>query len=554
MADNGSAVAANGTHRTSPSANGTQPTEAPVLTFNSRMVNVLERLVTNYSTLRQRMLERNNQKRDIDFECDYPTDPTPFDYKRAYDREPIARRTVNLYPKECWQVQPTVYQKDTTGEEETAFEKAWDGLSKGLRGEKSWHAQEEGSIVWSYLRRLDEFSGIGHYGVLLLGFDDIPASGARTLGDPVKKGKRKLLFMKVFPETLAQVATWDNEPGSPRYGKPVSYNITFNDPTEGQQGGIGLITGLRMVHWTRVIHVADNAQSGDVLGTPRLQVVINRIRDLEKEYGGAGEGFWQNAFPVKVLETHPSLGGDVDVNLVALKDMLEQVRNGTQREIILEGMTGKTIPPSALDPTPWLSACIEAICIVLGCPVRIFKGSERGELASSQDDDSWNDRLKERQNTYLTPMVVVPFVDRLIQYGVLPEPEGEGYVIDWPDLTSRSDTQKAAVGLQRVQALASYETSGAKASLSLHDFYVMCWGVTDEEAEALVEAAQEQAAQMGIDPAGGAALAPDPNDGMFTDEAAQGDGLNDAADDAAFGDGAQNGGAGDMPTKPYEEE
>jgi hypothetical protein len=164
--------------------------------------------------------------------------------------------------------------------------------------------------------------------------------------------------------------------------------------------------------------------------------------------------FWKGAFFGLSFETHPSLGGDVDVDPESLKDMIEDYQNGLQRWLALTGMSAKTLAPQVVDPTPHIERQIEAICIKLGVPKRVFMGSERGELASTQDDKAWNDRLRERQTNYLTPRVIVPFVDRLILLGVLPKPNG--YSVWWPDITSQSDTEKANVALKMTQALAQY--------------------------------------------------------------------------------------------------
>ena len=41
--------------------------------------------------------------------------------------------------------------------------------------------------------------------------------------------------------------------------------------------------------------------------------------------------------------------------------------------------------------TPFIEVHLQAICIKIPCPKRVFMGSERGELASAQDDSQWND-------------------------------------------------------------------------------------------------------------------------------------------------------------------
>ena len=491
--------------------------QGKMITLNAQHVRRFVELVRNTYSERVNTLRRasgGTGKRDLNSECDYPENPDAEYFKKLYDRNPIANRIVSLYPKECWQVQPQVNERDTEGVR-TPFEKAWDELGASLRGRRSWHAQEEGSIVWSYLQRLDECCGIGHYGVLLLGLDDLPVGSTRTLADPVQFGPgnpRKLLFVRPVPENMARVTRWETDPGNPRYGRPTEYMISFNDPSEGEQSGIGLAAGIRPVHHSRVIHVADNSLSSDVFGVPRMKVPLDRIEDLKKEYAGAGEGFWQACLPILSMETHPQMGGDVDVDENALKDMLEQIFNGSQRWMQTFGLAAKNLSPNVPSPAPFIDKAIEAICIVMGCPVRIFKGSERGELASSQDDDAWNDRLRQRQAGWITPHLIAPFVDRLIEYGVLPIPP-KGFVVSWPDLTSRSDQQKAQVGVSRMQALSSYTMNDKTAeSLSLHDFFVMCWGVTDEEAAALVEAAAT--GLIPVDP-----LANDPGkDPFFADD------------------------------------
>jgi len=54
------------------------------------------------------------------------------------------------------------------------------------------------------------------------------------------------------------------------------------------------------------------------------------------------------------------------------------------------------------------------------------------ELASGQDDSTWNDKIRGRRNDYCTPRMVVPFINRLIQVGALPVPTDK-YKVVWPD-------------------------------------------------------------------------------------------------------------------------
>ena len=233
---------------------------------------------------------------------------------------------------------------------------------------------------------------------------------------------RKLLYLRVFPEHLCQITQFESNPASPRFGQPVMYLLTFNDPREQQMGGVGLTTATLNVHWTRVLHVADNLSSSEVFGVPRMRPVLRRLLDLEKLYGGSAEMYWRGAFPGISFETHPQLGGDVSLDAGTLRSEFEKYSNGLQRALYLMGMTAKTLAPTVVDPTSQINVQVEAICIKKGIPVRIFKGSERGELASDQDKGTWASRIRGRQKNWVTPRVIIPFVDRMITFGILPKP------------------------------------------------------------------------------------------------------------------------------------
>lgn len=528
--------------------NGSANGHSPPLTANAeeiaKRIELRERradIVFNALLSRQDWLRKQSDpRRDIDDECGFPKGiVTPELYQTLFDREAIAARVVEVMPRESWQVTPQVYE-DEDSEVSTPFEERWDSIGKRLRGEHGWHKEEAGSAVWEYLRRADELSGVGAFGVILLGLDDDNGGDLSLPVEPMEydesggggKAGRNLIYLRVFPESLVQINSFDPDPASPRYGQPLRYTITFNSPTE-QHAGIGLVVATRDVHWTRIIHVADvshQASSSEVFAVPRQRPVLNNLLSLQKLYGGSAEMYWKGAFPGLSLETHPQLGGDVDIDRTAMKEMMEDYQNGLQRYLTLMGMSANPIAPQVVDPSPQIGVQIEAICIKIGCPIRVFKGSERGELASSQDDASWNDRLRDRQHKYLTPRMICPLVDRLIWLGVLPEPE-EGYSVYWPDLASQTDGEKAAVGVQKTTALVQYSGSEAKDIVTPRDFLTMILRFTDEEADMIIEnaeAAQEEAdaeemSDLGLspdDPTFGGLLT---SDGETTDG---GDGTN----------------------------
>lgn len=472
-------------------------------------------LVFNALQSRSAFIERYmDPKRNYDKECGYPENIDIKEYKRYYDRDPIAARIVDCLPDETWKVQPEVYEDENT-ETVTAFEEAWDNLGRTLRG-GSYYQDEKASPIWEYLNRLDRLCGIGSFGVLLFGFDDIttgetlekplpgfeesPEDGQPTIGTPpdgfppesIPAGVPEpqgeginLLFLRVFDESLVKILSYETNLANPRYGQPKLYELTFINPEDQTKGGVGLPLATQRVHWSRVLHVADNISSSEIFGDPRMRVVWNRLIDLRKLYGGSAEMFWKGAFPGLALEIDPKMGGDVPIDREGIRDAMFKYNNSLQRWFALAGVTAKSLSPQVADPTAQIMVHIEAICVKLAIPKRIFMGSERGELASSQDSGTWNDRLKHRQKMFVTPKIIIPFVDRLISAGVLPAPTG--YSVNWEPLESMTPADKANVANTITTAMSTYVAGGLEGLIEPLDYLIRIIGLSEEEAMAILE-------------------------------------------------------------------
>lgn len=525
-------------------------------TINAQQFQQFKELVENAYSFRDDFLGKFfDPRRDVWGECGWPEAVLPEYFRTLYDRNPIAKRVVEMYPKECWQVTPQVYEDDKA-KKPTPFEEDWDDLPKNLvgSGTKSWFADEQGSAIWPYLIRGDINCGIGTFGIILLGLDDgmglqhpaygVPPDGMPKdvtgvsqdiWGTPLSPGqdqtshghgnimdgsqppgmlgtdaqyfqptlapyqppnagkgdRRKLLYLRAFDQSLVQVVRYEASMFNPRYMMPTMYRVTLNDPRQPHTG-VGLPLATVYVHWSRVIHLADNLINSETFGWPRCQPVLNNLLDLAKLYGGSAEMYWRGAFPGLSIETHPQLGGDVAVDRAGLRNMVSDYHHHLSRVLLLMGMSAKSLSPQVVDPTAQIAAQIQAICIALACPQRVFMGSERGELASSQDDDKWLDMLRHRQHTFCTPFIIKPFVDRLIALKVLREPEQ--YHVRWPDLDSLGDKDKAGIALQLVQALAAYQGGNVAAILPEKDLWTRVIGWDEEEVDQLVKDAAKEAA------------------------------------------------------------
>lgn len=477
------------------------------LHLNENQIEQFYELASNAYLYRSDLLRKlMDPRRDVDEECGYPKTKDgqtidPKEFQDLYDREPVAARVVELWPSESWQVTPELFE-DESADTITPFEQAWLDIGQAMRSSQigagtvapTHCADHRAHPVWDYCRRADVQSGIGQYGLILLGIND-----NKDLREPLMPSQQnELTYLRVFSEAMVQITRLDSDATSPRFGMPDQYLVHFSN-TDTQRsthtGVVGTVTLSRHVHHSRVIHVADNLGSSEYLGVPRMLHPLNRLLDVRKVSGGGAEGYWAGAFPGLSLETHPELGGEVEVDKDALRDAIEQYLHRLQRFLALEGMTAKSLAPQAVDPTPWLDALITQVCIVIDVPKRVFFGSERGELASSQDQKRWNKRVMGRQTNYLTPSLICPLVDRMIWAGILPVPT-LGYRVHWPALTLQTEQEKADVAIKLSQALATYVSSGAEALLAPLEFLTLVLGLEEDEALNALEDAMGRAKQV----------------------------------------------------------
>jgi len=145
---------------------------------------------------------------------------------------------------------------------------------------------------------------------------------------------------------------------------------------------------------------------------------------------------------------------------------------------------------------------IQAISVETGIPKRILVGSERGELASSQDREAWLSLIKTRMEEYAEPEILRPFIDKCMETGILPKVEK--YNVMWEDLFSPSEKDKVEVGKERATSLKAYADSmGASDILPAEFAYKYILGLTEEQIDEVQKAAEALRTQEDLD---GAAL------------------------------------------------
>lgn len=380
-------------------------------------------------------------KRDLYNSCGYPKNLTYDQYRDVFDRGDLGKTIVSAYPVATWVRNPIIRENEKVENDSTAFEQDWKNLLQNVP-------------VFSYLQRADVLCGIGSFGVLFLGFDD-----GLDFAQPCTRA-RNLLYMKPLAEGSVNIVSYDEDTSSPRYGLPVLYDLTFGQlPKNTQISGSNVVSSVqKRVHWTRVLHLADNQDESDVFGVPRLQPLYNRLFDCQKILGCSAEMFWQGAFQGLSFEADSE---SELINKAALEEEIQKYVHGLQRYMQLQGIKTNVLHSTVAPPGDHIKIQLQFISAATRIPLRVLTGSERGELSSVQDENNWKDRIEERRNRFATDNVIKPFVKRLVDVGVLTTPKnGEySYFIEWNDVSSTTQKQQMEIARMVTDAIRMYVES-----------------------------------------------------------------------------------------------
>ena len=419
--------------------------------------------IVNRAMLAARMgIQHYGGDRDIDQALGYMKDISFDDYLARYLRQDIAKAVIDRPVKATWQGPLELIESDEA--EDTEFEKAWKALDKKL-GFKN------------RLARLDRLTGIGKYGILLLGLDD--NSTRESFEKPVKKGARKLMYVKPYSEKNAKIDSYEKDPTNERYGLPLIYAIEIANADTKSSSSV-------KVHYSRVIHVTDDTLESEVEGIPRLEAVFNRLMDLEKIVGGDAEMFWRGARPGYQGKVDPEFQMTTETK-DDLLDQISEYEHDLRRVLVSEGVDLNALAQQIADPSPHFSVGISCISAVTGIPQRVLMGSERGELASSQDRGEWLAYIQARREDFAEPKIIRPLVDKLIELEILPEP-AEEYDVKWQDLFSVSEKDRVDIGKARATALREYiQNPIATEVVTPKAFFWKFLGLTTEEITLIEE-------------------------------------------------------------------
>lgn len=412
--------------------NGSTNRSAPTYSELENQLQVLS-AITNRIALSSRMGFSHGGERDLFSTLGYPKEVSSNDLISRWKRQDIARAIIDRPVQATWRGDIGVVE--STEEDETELEKAYKILDNDLGLKRLF-------------MRVDRLAQLGKYAVILLGYDD---SSPETWSMPVTSGDRQLRYVRVVSEKNAEISTWEQDNSNARYGLPRLYKIKLRHPGQTtKQASLN-------VHHSRLIHVAPDLLENEVEAEPIMKTAYNRLMDLEKLIGGSAEMFWRGARPGYAGEAKENYKVDDDVK-EKIQKQIEEYENDLRRIMVMEGIDLKNLAQQIADPKGHVEVQMQMISSLTGIPLRILTGSERGQLASGQDDDNWKEWLHDRRTEQSEPVIIRPFIDRMIESGVLPgvKSELEGYQISWPDLFTLGEEEKSKVGKERSDAIARY--------------------------------------------------------------------------------------------------
>ncbi len=295
------------------------------------------------------------------------------DYFGMYKRGGIAHAVVAKLPKACWRELPKIKNGDI------------EILADELKMLKNMG-------FFRVLERSDILNRIGNFSVLLIGMPDgndlnLPLGTANSFEG---------MYFNPYSFDGTEIVKVDTDPASPRFGLPVLYQVRTTNLDQSKRKEQIFIT--RIVHYTRIIHLAEGALDSVIEGESSLEAPWNAMIDKNKVRGGSAEAYFRNARQKLALEVEKDATVNTDPEVVAaLKENVENFQNGWEDVLRLNNMKANMLQPSLVSPRDSFDIAVEEISGTTGIPIRILTGKGGGQTTGTEDKAAWNALVLDRQ-------------------------------------------------------------------------------------------------------------------------------------------------------------
>lgn len=445
-----------------------------------------------------------------------------------YERQAEARAIIDKPVNDTWQSDPVINDEKHTDEDEpkSEFEKA---VAQFLEGE---HTRRKPIHRFNVADRLGR---LGHYSVIVLGTSD-----GRDLHTPLYEdefdGLEDLNYIAAFAEDRIEDIETNSDMTSPRFRLPEYFDI-ITEEIEDQDQVANSSEGYEQhrVHWSRVIHIPEGTLEDDLRGTPALKPVFHELLNIDKIKAASAEGFWRAGYQGLLIQ--PPMDPNTNQRMKFADDSegvqteIQEFLDNFQRTIATRAEV-ESIDSDIGNPTSHLEANYQSISAALDIPKAILTGEDRADTGNSQDVRQWHQKIGQRRNGFAEPVILEPIIQRMIDFGLLPTPDGEGFEVEWQPLDELSEQQEADLRSTKAQTLKDL-TGGdpSKIASSPELRMVMGWGPemgseVDQEELPPEEELQADESQL-----------PDPTEETESEQDPQGDEQNEDEEQEQQSDG-----------------
>jgi hypothetical protein len=338
-------------------------------------------------------------------------------YNGLYQRDPIAGAIIDVPVEDCWASPPEIIEEDHP--KGTEFTKALGQLAPRVG-------------LWRGMANVDRVAGIGRFALLQLG---LPGDQNKTsLETPGGFNAKSLRWLSVWSDGEAEIIRYFE-----RDGMPSAYRLRV-------QGRVIELAG------ERAIHVPSDG-TDPVFGRPRLRRALNVLDDLLKISSSTGESYWQSVQSILQAKIDPATEISAD-QLAKLTEDMGAMMHDLRRHFVGRGAELSRVEATVPNPSQTVELLFSLVAAASGIPRRRLFGSERGELASSQDEGTYLAMIQRRQRLFAEQMILRPTLDRLILLRLLPKPKTGEYQVTWPELSSPTAEEAAKANVHRAEAAA----------------------------------------------------------------------------------------------------
>jgi len=400
-----------------------------LLAVNSLTVQLRDQLYSNNNGV------SHNGKRSTYDVYGYPK---RYSFELGYSiirREGVGNRVARGIAASCWRDGFVIREKRV--EEELGEVVLCDELTE-LRKKGLFKAFE----------RADTLARIGDFSVLFVGVPD-----GLDFQEPVGKVRGdglQSIYFRPFAYDGVQIARYDMDIESPRYGMPELYQLQVmgRGDTDKTQS-----TKSILAHHTRVVHLAEGLLDSDIEGVCAIEPIYNRLLDLDKATGGSAEAYFRNARGKVAFEVDPAFSADLladDKAKKSLEDAGSRFINDWQDQIFAVGSKVKAIDTIHNTPLDTIKTILWSISGHTGIPVRVLTGEGAGQLAGSEDRLAYGSIISDRQK-HVCGGWAYDLLDILQTAGILQLPEG--YEIEFPLEEPLNQMDEADLGNKRADTL-----------------------------------------------------------------------------------------------------